>query len=62
MPCPHAFTVVLYDYGNPNNYVDEYYTIEMYKKEYAPITYPMPSEEQWIKKLAMIIWNHLNYE
>ncbi|XP_059434802.1 uncharacterized protein LOC132167790 [Corylus avellana] len=48
-PCPHAFAAVLYDCGNSEDYVDECYTIETYKKAYAPIIYPMPSEEQWIK-------------
>jgi hypothetical protein len=47
--CPHAFAAVRYDCGNPEDYVDECYTIETYKKAYAPIIYPMPSEEQWIK-------------
>jgi hypothetical protein len=40
---------ILYDYGDPENYMDECFTIEVYKKAYAQIIYPMPSEEQWIK-------------
>ena len=45
----HAFATVLYDCENPEDYVNEYYTIEMYKKAYAPIIYSMPSKEQWIQ-------------
>jgi hypothetical protein len=40
---------ILYDCGDPEDYVDEYSTIEVYKKTYAPVIYPMPSEEQWVK-------------
>jgi hypothetical protein len=29
--------------------VDHYYSIEIYKKVYAPFIYPVPSEEQWIR-------------
>jgi hypothetical protein len=49
IPCAHAFSAILYDCGNPEDYVDECYTVETYKKAYAPIIYPMPSEEQWVK-------------
>ncbi|XP_059436479.1 uncharacterized protein LOC132169463 [Corylus avellana] len=49
IPCPHAFAAVLYNCGNPEDYVDECYTIKRYKKAYVPIIYPMPSEEQWMK-------------
>lgn len=47
--CSHAFSCILYDYGNLEDYVDEYYTIERYKKAYTPIIYTIPSEGQWIK-------------
>jgi hypothetical protein len=45
----HAFSAILYDCDNLEDYVDECYTVETYKKAYAPIIYPMPSEEQWVK-------------
>jgi hypothetical protein len=48
LPCPHAVAAILYDCRDPEDYVDECFTIEVYKKAYAPIIYPMPSEEQWI--------------
>ena len=47
--CPHAFCAILYVCGDPEDYVDECYTIEKDKKAYAPIIYPMPNEEQQIK-------------
>jgi hypothetical protein len=50
IPCPYVVAAILYDCGDPENYVDECFTIEVYKKAYAPIIYPMPSEKQWIKK------------
>jgi hypothetical protein len=49
IPFPNAFSAILYNYGNSEDYVDEYYTIRRSKKEYAPIIYPMPNEKQWIK-------------
>lgn len=48
IPCPHAFSAILYDCGDPADYVDKFYSLETYKKTYAPMIYPMPSEEQWI--------------
>ena len=36
---------ILYDCGDPKDYVDECFTIEMYKKAYASIIYLMPGEE-----------------
>jgi hypothetical protein len=47
--CPHAVAAILYDCGDPEDYVDECFTIEVYKKAYAPVIYPMPSEKQWVK-------------
>ena len=49
IPCPHVVATILYDYGDPEDYVDECFIIEVYKKAYAPVIYPMPSKEQWIK-------------
>ncbi|XP_059454848.1 uncharacterized protein LOC132185016 [Corylus avellana] len=49
IPCLHAVAAILYDCGDPEDYVDECFTIAVYKKAYAPVIYLMPSEEQWIK-------------
>jgi hypothetical protein len=49
IPCPHAVVAILYDCGDPEDYVDECFTMEVYKKAYALVIYPMPSEEQWVK-------------
>ncbi|XP_059461917.1 uncharacterized protein LOC132190910 [Corylus avellana] len=37
IPCPHAVLVILYDCGEPKDYVDECFTIELYKKAHAPV-------------------------
>jgi hypothetical protein len=46
IPCGHAVSAILFDCGEPEDYVHEYYSLEMYKKAYVPLIYPMPSEEQ----------------
>jgi len=48
IPCAHAVSTILFDCRDPEDYVHEYYSLEMYKKAYAPLIYPMPSEEQWV--------------
>jgi hypothetical protein len=47
-PCVHACAAIRQSCKNAEDYVDEYYTLEMYKKVYDPVIYPMPNEEQWI--------------
>jgi hypothetical protein len=49
IPCAHAHSAITFHGHKPEDYVDSCYSIEMYKKAYAPIIYPMPSEEQWVK-------------
>jgi hypothetical protein len=49
IPCEHAHSAITFHGHKPEDYVDPCYSIEMYKKAYAPIIYPMPSEEQWVK-------------
>jgi hypothetical protein len=48
IPCAHAHSAITFHEHKSEDYVDHYYSIEMYKKAYAPIIYPVPSEEQWI--------------
>ncbi|XP_062155259.1 uncharacterized protein LOC133863331 [Alnus glutinosa] len=45
IPCAHAHSAITFHGHKPEDYVDPCYSIEMYKKAYAPIIYPMPSEE-----------------
>jgi hypothetical protein len=47
--CAHAMSAIWYFNANPEDYVDEWYTVEMYKKVYDEIVYPMPGEDQWVK-------------
>jgi hypothetical protein len=44
----HACAAIQHICKNAEDYVDEYFTVEMYKKAYEPVIYPMPSQEQWI--------------
>ncbi|XP_062164908.1 uncharacterized protein LOC133871483 [Alnus glutinosa] len=48
IPCTHAHSAITYHGHHPEDYMDSCYSIETYKKAYAPLIYPMPSEEQWI--------------
>jgi zinc finger SWIM domain-containing protein 3 len=48
IPCAHAVCAIPFDCGEPEDYVHQYYSLEMYKKAYAPLIYPMLSEEQWV--------------
>jgi hypothetical protein len=54
-PCAHAFYVILYHGGKSGDYVDNYYSLEMYKKAYDPIIYTVPNEEQWLKTMHDIL-------
>jgi hypothetical protein len=49
IPCAHAVSGIWYFNANPEDYVDEWYTVEMYKKAYDEIVYPMPGEDQWVR-------------
>jgi hypothetical protein len=48
IPCAHAHSAITFHGHKPKDYVDHFYSIEMYNKAYAPMIYPVPSEEQWI--------------
>jgi zinc finger SWIM domain-containing protein 3 len=49
IPCAHAVFMIWYFNTNPKDYVDEWYTIEMYKKAYDEIVYSMPGEARWVR-------------
>jgi hypothetical protein len=49
IPCAHAFLAMLFNEGNIEDYVDHYYSKEMYLNTYALIVYHVPGEEQWVK-------------
>ena len=49
IPCVHAVSIIWYFIANPEDYVDEWYIVEMYKKAYDEIVYPMSVEDQWVK-------------
>jgi len=49
IPCCHAISAIWHGGGNPEDYLSHYFGKEMYLKAYAPIIYPVPSEEQWVR-------------
>jgi hypothetical protein len=49
IPCAHAMCAIWLDGGEHVDYVSHWYTVDMIKKVYEPIVYPMPGEEQWTK-------------
>jgi hypothetical protein len=49
IPCAHAHSAITFHGHHLKDYVDPCYSIETYTKAYAPLIYPMPSEEQWIQ-------------
>jgi hypothetical protein len=55
IPCAYAHFVITFHGHKPEDYVDHCYSIEMYKKAYAPIIYPIPSEEQWIRTYHSVL-------
>jgi len=55
IPCAHAHSAITFHGHKPEDYVDPCFSIEMYKNAYAPIRYPMPSEEQWVKTVHDVL-------
>jgi hypothetical protein len=49
IPCVHACAAIWHSCKDAADYIDDFYSLEMYKKAYEPVIYPMPSEEQRIK-------------
>jgi hypothetical protein len=49
IPCPHAIAAIFYNSSNPEDYLHEYYSVEMYKRAYDLMIFPIPSEEQWVR-------------
>lgn len=47
--CVHAISAIWADSAEPVDYISNWYTVDMLRKAYDPIVYPMLDEEQWIK-------------
>jgi hypothetical protein len=45
IPCAHAICTIWSDNDDPLDYVDDRYTVDMLKKAYNDIVYPMPGED-----------------
>jgi hypothetical protein len=48
-PMSHAICAIWVDGAEPVDYGSDWYTMDMLKKAYEPVVYPMPGEEQWTK-------------
>jgi hypothetical protein len=49
IPCAHAISAIWADSAEPIDYISDWYTVDMLRKAYDPIVYPMPGEEQLTK-------------
>ena len=47
LPCVHAIAYIGTRWVELADFVDPYYSIEMFKAAYATIVAPMPSKEEW---------------
>ena len=49
VPCEHACAAIFRAKERPENYVDDFFKLETYKKAYEHMIYPVPHESEWIK-------------
>jgi hypothetical protein len=49
IPCPHVISAILFNGSKPEDYLHEYFSVEMYKRAYDPIIFPMTSQDQWVR-------------
>jgi hypothetical protein len=49
IPCPHAISTILFNGSKPKDYLHEYFSVEMYKRAYDPMIFPMSSQDQWVR-------------
>lgn len=49
IPCAHAICAIWSDNADPLDYVDDWYIVDMLKKAYNEIVYPMLGEDHWTK-------------
>jgi hypothetical protein len=48
-PCAHAICAIWKDSAKLVDYVSDWYIVDMLKKAYEHVVYPMPGEKQWTK-------------
>ena len=44
--CPYTIFVILFNGSKPEDYLHEYFSVEMYIKAYDPMIFIMPSQDQ----------------
>ncbi|KAB1220113.1 hypothetical protein CJ030_MR3G005600 [Morella rubra] len=49
IPCPHAVCAIHYTRQVPEDFVDDYFRIDAYRRAYEPIMHAMPGPEDWPK-------------
>ena len=49
IPCPHAISCMRHENLDPVNYVDNCYSVQMYKRAYGNIVYPCKDKTEWEK-------------
>jgi hypothetical protein len=49
IPCPHVISAILFNGSKPEDYLHEYFSVEMYKRAYDPMIFPMTSQDQWVR-------------
>jgi hypothetical protein len=49
IPCANVISEIWADSAEPIDYISDWYSVDMLRKAYDPIVYPMPGEEQWTK-------------
>jgi hypothetical protein len=46
IPCPHAISAILFNGSKLKDYLHEYFNVEMYKRAYDPMIFPILSQDQ----------------
>ena len=47
--CPHGIYAILFNGSKPEDYLHEYFSVDMYKKAYDPIIFSKPSQGKWVR-------------
>ncbi|KAK9026531.1 hypothetical protein V6N11_039368 [Hibiscus sabdariffa] len=55
VPCPHAFSAIIYEGGDPKDYLDDCYRRDNYLKAYKHMLHPVKGPMFWPKSNAELI-------
>ncbi|KAL4346616.1 hypothetical protein GQ457_17G004420 [Hibiscus cannabinus] len=55
VPCPHAFSAIIYEGGDPKDYLDDCYRRDNYLKSYKHMLHPVKGPMFWPKSNAELI-------